>query len=205
MEVETPGWSWKLGPASSASGSAYVEAEEIKVLAVVNGPKEYSVYAGADEYLRHTQATIDLTISPHSCLSQPLLSALESVLLLSRYQKSVIEVQVTVLSGAPTPSLAYCLLACSLACVDAGIEMRDTLSASTAYLTGGNLSLNRVVDQPSAWLTLGYLPNVGEAALILQEGKVSPQDFVRLLQVAEAGARKHYEMVKEGVRAAEEK
>ena len=199
MEVGTPEWRWRLSAVPAASGSAYVESDGVKVLAVVNGPREYSAYAGADEYLRHTQATIELSVSPHTALSQPLLSCLESVILLSRYQKSVIEVQVTVLEGASVVSLAYCILACSLACMDAGIELRDTLTASTAVLAGDNLTLNRDIPECNAWLTLGYFPNLGEAALIVQEGKVAPKDFVRLLQVAEAGAKALYQTIKTGM------
>lgn len=193
-------WSFRLGPVPGASGSAYVETDCVKVLAVANGPKEYSAYTGGDEFLRHSQATIELTVEPANSFLQPLTTALESTILVQKYQKSVIEVKVTVLEGDETDTLAYALVAASLAAVDAGIEVRDTMTASTAYLENGVVTLNKHSTEATASLTLGYLPNLREAVVLQQVGRVSPSEFVQLLQVAEAGCTAFFQLLRSKLR-----
>ncbi|KAK9486235.1 3' exoribonuclease family, domain 1-domain-containing protein [Lipomyces starkeyi] len=133
-----------------ASGSAYVEHQQNKILALVNGPRSqkgsFSPTAklavdvkflpfSSDAHVLGIQQGGGFTTGLERTLADFIYASLIPSIRLGQYPKSGINVSVVVISGPPVwkglvkQIAACCVTAASVAVVDAGIEVVDVVTA----------------------------------------------------------------------------
>lgn len=171
MELETDMWSFSHGIVNTAAGSAYVESKTHKILCTVSSPSEFSELKTSEEYQRHAQAQLSI-ISPHSFHVR---AAVSSIILLEKYPKSLIEIKVQVIFGNEDTALVYVLNAASLAIIDSGIEIKDTLIAISAGFDQNALVIGKND------LIVGVLVNLDEIAMIKLQGTYTEAQLTLLL------------------------
>lgn len=187
-EINTDSWVFKTGVDKTASGSVYLETSGIKIITQVRGPKEYTDLATSEKYIRHAQATVILT----SPLDFIIKHSIESVILLDRYPKSVIEITVDLLEGRPEVALPHILNSCTLALMDASIELRDTMVSCTASISATGLTELNPSKLGSSYICMSYLPNLGCLASIFQEGTFEEAELHTLMRVCRDGCLRNY-------------
>lgn len=186
MELESDMWSFSHGIVKTAAGSAYVESKTHKVLCTVSSPGEFSELGSSEESQRHAQAHLAIT-SPHSLHVR---SALSSVILLEKYPKSLIEVNVQVISGDESTALVYIINAASLAVIDSGIEIKDTLIAVNSGVRDGKIIIG-MND-----LVIGVLVNLDEIVMVSQQGVYEEQQINALFHACIDTAKQVFIVVK---------
>ena len=182
MELKSDMWSFSHGIVKTAAGSAYLECKTHKVLCT----SEFSDLTLSEESQRHAQAQLLIT-SPHS---SQLLAALSSIILLEKYPKSVIEIKAEVIFGNEETALVFIINAASLAVIDSGIEIRDTLIAVSAGIVD-----NQVVIGENQ-MVAGVLVNLDEIGMIKLQGLQSEKQVLQLLQACIDTAKKMFSIVK---------
>jgi ribonuclease PH len=185
MELEYDMWSFTHGMIATAAGSSYLESSSHKVICTVSSPSEFTDLSSTEEYQRHAQGQL----SVQSPFSSTVKSALESMILLEKYPKSLIEVKVQLLSGSESDSLVFIINAASLAILDSGIEIRDTLVASNAGLINGKV-------KPLNQMTLGFLVNTEKIALLEVSQSLTEEETVLLMQACIDTSRQLFKVIK---------
>jgi len=190
----------------NAAGSAYVEQGRTKIVAAVYGPRQ----AGpGQQALSEGVVTVNLQFTPFCSRSTTreenakralfynsvLQGSLASVVLLERYAKTAIEVNIMVLEDDGA-TLTAALSAASLALADASIEMRDIAAGATVHLHAGSgdargtLLLDcdgeeeHSMPEGSAVLHLGLCPSRGVLCLIHSAGPLPPGLFEQMVLLA---------------------
>ncbi|KAK9366017.1 3' exoribonuclease family, domain 1-domain-containing protein [Lipomyces kononenkoae] len=141
-----------------ATGSAYVEHQQNKILALVNGPRSqkgsFSPTAklavdvkflpiSSDAHVLGIQQGGGFTTSLERTLADFIYASLIPSIRLGQYPKSGISVSVVVISGPPSwkgvvkQIAASCVTAASVAVVDAGIEVLDIVTACAVKFSMG--------------------------------------------------------------------
>jgi exosome complex component RRP41 len=134
-------------------------------------------------------------------ISKVIRESLEPSLILSDYPRAVIDVFVEVLQ-ADGGSRCAGIIAASVALADAGINMRDLVSACAAGRLGDNivLDINDVEDKEGdADMPIAYLPNVDQITLLQLDGRLSPSQFNECLNKAIQGCKMVYDIQKEAL------
>eukprot|EP00026_Physarum_polycephalum_P014604 Phypoly_transcript_15141.p1 GENE.Phypoly_transcript_15141~~Phypoly_transcript_15141.p1 ORF type:complete len:269 (+),score=38.80 Phypoly_transcript_15141:136-942(+) len=136
----------KTGVIHAATGSAYVELNNTKVICGVYGPKPNTK---AQEFSEQGTLFCDFKYTSFSCqnerkgfasdaeekeYSMLMLQALSVAVRLDKFPKSTVDVDVLVLQNDGA-ALSTAITCASLALADAGIEMYDLVSACTASAT----------------------------------------------------------------------
>lgn len=132
----------RTGVVSNASGSAYVEQGQTKVLCSVHGPR--TKQQGMSEYSDKGELTCDVRFAPFAQLdtsrldnrqstdekhmSQVIRRALIASVQLHRFPKSVLDIHVLVLQDDGS-ALATAITSASLALADAGVDLFDIVAA----------------------------------------------------------------------------
>jgi len=186
MELDYDMWSFTHGIVATAAGSAYVESKTHKVLCTVSSPSEFTDLSSTEEYQRHAQAQLSIQ-SPFASI---LKSALSSLIMLEKYPKSLIEVKVQVLTGDEKEALVFVVNAASLALLDSGIEVKDTLIAANAGLSQGNIVSG------NNQMVLGYLVNLDRIALLEMNCSLTEPETEVLLHACIDTAKQMCEVVK---------
>ena len=186
MDLESEMWSFSHGIVKTAAGSAYIESSSHKVLCTMSSPGEFSDLGSSEEYQRHAQAHLSIT-SPHSSHVQ---AALSSLILLERYPKSLIQVDIKVIGGDEETALVHIINAASLAAIDSGIEIKDTLIAVGAGFREGRVVMG--VDD----LVVGVLVNLEEVAMVRQQGSYEEQQIIALFHACIDTAKQMFIIVK---------
>mmetsp|Transcript_15830 Transcript_15830/g.28975 ORF Transcript_15830/g.28975 Transcript_15830/m.28975 type:complete len:189 (-) Transcript_15830:48-614(-) len=145
--LTAPGWCFRKGVVDLALGSAYVEAEGIKVLAQVKSLQDQ------EEANSHSKGRVKLS----SPAKEFIATALESAILLENYPKALIETEAHIIEGPEWLAVPYLIIAFSIALMDAGIELRDTLTGVSVCKVGGQWAVNSSM---AKGLTIAYLPTL---------------------------------------------
>ncbi|CEM21890.1 unnamed protein product [Vitrella brassicaformis CCMP3155] len=131
----------QTGPISSAVGSAFFQIGKTKALSAVYGPRQSMRQARTSS---SGAVNIDLKFAPFAVPSRTsmaererylvgmLSEAFESIILVERYAKSVIDITCIVLED-DGGVLSACFNAISLAAAHAGLEMTDIVTATSLY------------------------------------------------------------------------
>ena len=122
--------------------------------------------------------------------------ALLPSLILKDFPRTVIDVFVEVLQ-ADGGSRCAALDAASVALADAGIPMRDLVSACAAGKVADRivLDVNNEEDQEGqADMPVALMPNSGKITLMQLDGILTPDDYNTCLQTAIGGCRQVYEI-----------
>ena len=201
----------KAGILPAADGSAWVQHGLNVAVAAIYGPME----AHPRKIQKQDRAVIDVryNMAPFSTsdrirpgfnrrsreISKVTAEALESVVLLERFPRSKIRVEIEILS-AEAGTRCVGITAASVALADAGIPMRDMVVgiASGKIEDTVVLDLDKAEDNyGQADLPMGILPNTGEMAFLQMDGDLSVEEFNLATEYNyKAAAEIHEEMVR---------
>src|SRR5919107_1960025 len=202
-----------VGVLKNADGSAYIEFGKNKIIVAVYGPRE--VHPKHMALPDRCVLRCRYHMSPFSTdtrknpapsrreveISKVIRESLEPSLILSDYPRAVIDVFVEVLQ-ADGGSRCAGIIAASVALADAGINMRDLVSACAAGRLGDNivLDINDLEDKEGdADMPVAYLPNIEQITLLQLDGKLSTSQFNECLNKAIQGCKLVYEIQKEAL------
>ena len=201
----------KAGILPAADGSAWVQHGLNVAVAAIYGPME----AHPRKIQKQDRAVIDVryNMAPFSTsdrirpgfnrrsreISKVTAEALESVVLLERFPRSKIRVEIEILS-AEAGTRCVGITAASVALADAGPPMRDMVVgiASGKIEDTVVLDLDKAEDNyGQADLPMGILPNTGEMAFLQMDGDLSIEEFNLATEYNyKAAAEIHEEMVR---------
>jgi len=202
-----------VGVVKNADGSAFIEFGKNKIIVGVYGPRE--VHPKHMALPDRCVLRCRYHMSPFSTdtrknpapsrreveISKVIRESLEPSLILSDYPRAVIDVFVEVLQ-ADGGSRCAGIAAASVALADAGINMRDLVSACAAGRLGDKivLDINDLEDKEGdADMPVAYLPNVEQITLLQLDGKLSSSQFNECLNKAISGCKLVYEIQKDAL------
>jgi exosome complex component RRP41 len=204
----------KAGVLKNANGSAYIEFGENKILAGVFGPRDVH-----PKHLANTDRGIlrcRYHMQPFSVgerknpapsrreieISKVIKEALEPAVMLESFPRTVVDVFIEILQ-ADGGSRCAALDAAAVALADAGIPMRDMVSACAAGKVANTivLDINNEEDQEGqADMPVAYMPNMGKITLIQLDGVLTPQEYEKCVNTAIGGCKLVYEFQKKALR-----
>jgi len=181
----------KAGILPAAEGSAWVKHGLNIAVVAVYGPME----AHPRRIQRQDRAVLDVryNMAPFSTsdrirpgfnrrsreISKVTAEALESVVLVERFPRSKIRVEIEI-PAAEAGTRCVGITAASVALADAGIPMKDLLVgvASGKIDDIVVLDLDKAEDNyGQADLPMGIMPNTGEIAFLQMDGDLSPEEY----------------------------
>lgn len=204
----------KAGVLKNANGSAYIEFGENKILAGVFGPRDVH-----PKHLANTDRGIlrcRYHMQPFSVgerknpapsrreieISKVIKEALEPAVMLENFPRTVVDVFIEILQ-ADGGSRCAALDAAAVALADAGIPMRDMVSACAAGKVADTivLDINNEEDQEGqADMPVAMMPNLGKITLIQLDGVLTPQEYEKCVDTAIGGCKLVYEIQKKALR-----
>ena len=204
----------KVGVLKRADGSAYIEQGNNKILVAVYGPQEL--------HPRHLQQP-DMAVlrcmynmAPFSVeerkkpgpdrrsveISKVVREALESVLFLNLYPRSVIDIYIEVLQADAGTRVAG-ITAASVALADAGIPIRDLVAGVSVGKVNGTLILDLSAEEDQygeADMPVAMTGRDKRITLLQMDGHLTREEFRKALQLAAKGCQQLYELQKEALR-----
>jgi exosome complex component RRP41 len=198
----------QVGIVKNADGSAYIEFGKNRIIAAVYGPREVHPkhMAQPDRCVLRCRYhmspfSTDTRKNPAPSrreveISKVMREALEPAVMLEDYPRAAIDVFVEVLQ-ADGGSRCAGITAASVALADAGINMRDIVSACAAGKVDGKivLDINDVEDKEgSADMPLAYLPHLERVTLLQLDGILNQEEFNECLDKALKGCKMIYEI-----------
>jgi exosome complex component RRP41 len=211
---ETRKISITAGVLNNANGSAYIEFGDNKILAGVFGPRDVHPKHMADTdtgiiRCRYHMSPFSVTERKNPApsrreieISKVLKEALEPAVMLDKFPRTAVDVFVEVLQ-ADGGSRCAALDAASVALADAGIPMRDMVSACAAGKIADTiiLDVNNEEDQAGqADMPVGYMPNLGKITLIQLDGILTLDEYKKCIETAIIGCKKVYEIQKKAIK-----
>lgn len=204
-----------VGVLSNADGSAYIELGKNKILAAAFGPREMHPkhLALPDRMVlrcRYHMApfSVQERKSPAPSrreveLSKVIREALEPSIFMEYYPRTGIDIFIEVLQADGSTRCAS-ITAASLALADAGIPMRDLVSACSAGKVDGTIVLDLMDTEDKmgeADLPLALMPNFNAVTLLQMDGNLTREEFERAVSLAVEGCKKIYAIQKEVLKA----
>lgn len=204
----------KAGVLKNANGSAYIEFGENKILAGVFGPRDVH-----PKHLANTDRGIlrcRYHMQPFSVgerknpapsrreieISKVIKEALEPAVMLENFPRTVVDVFIEILQ-ADGGSRCAALDAAAVALADAGIPMRDMVSACAAGKVADTivLDINNEEDQEGqADMPLAYMPNLEKITLVQLDGVLTFEEYEKCVKTAIEGCKLVYEIQKKALR-----
>ncbi len=205
----------EVGVLGNADGSAYVEQGKNKILAAVYGPRE--VHPKHLALPDRTRLRCRYHMAPFSVqerkspapsrrekeLSKVIREAFEPAVFTEYYPRTSIDIFIEVLQADGGTRCAG-ITAASLALADAGIPLRDIVSACAAGKVDGRLvlDLNDVEDKEGeADLPLAYMSNLNAITLLQMDGMLTSEEFEQAINLAVEGCKQIYQLQKEALKA----
>ena len=203
----------KAGVLPVADGSAWVKHGLNVAVAAVYGPME----AHPRKIQRQDRAVIDVryNMAPFSTsdrirpgfnrrsreISKVTAEALESVVLVERFPRSKIRVEIEILA-AEAGTRCVGITAASVALADAGIPMRDMIVGVASGKIEGVvvLDLDKAEDNyGQADLPMGILPSTGEMAFLQMDGDLSIEEYNLACEYNYKAASEIHELMKQAL------
>ena len=203
----------KAGVLKNADGSAYIEFGENKILVGVFGPRDVHPkhMANTDTGIlrcRYHMSPFSVTERKNPApsrreieISKVLKEALEPAVILEKFPRTAVDIYIEVLQ-ADGGSRCAALAAASVALADAGIPMRDMVSACAAGKVADTivLDINNEEDQSGqADMPVGYMPNMEKITLIQLDGILTQDEYKKCVQTAIEGCKLVYELQKKAL------
>lgn len=203
----------KVGVLKNADGSAYIEFGKNKILAGVFGPRDVHPKHMADQdsgilRCRYHMSPFSVTERKNPApsrreieISKVIKEALQPAVILKDFPRTVVDVFIEILQ-ADGGSRCAALDAASVALVDAGIPMRDMVSACAAGKVADKivLDVNDEEDKEGqADMPVAYMPNLGKITLMQLDGILTPDEYKRCLETAIGGCKQVYEIQKKAL------
>jgi exosome complex component RRP41 len=200
----------KLGSMKTADGSCYFEQGLNKVLVTINGPQEiYKQSYNAEDASQQDKGSVKVTYSNAAFsgleykrrgktdrriveIENNVMRSLEGVIMMELYKNSEIQVNINCLE-ADGSILCTILNACSMALMDAGIDMKDMLCACSVGKVKGILcqDLNQVEQSSGvAYMPIGMLAHSEEILFLQLDRRIGLEDMEPALDMAIDGCRK---------------
>jgi len=202
-----------VGAVKNADGSALIEFGKNKIVAAVYGPRE--VHPKHVALPDRCVLRCRYHMSPFSTdtrknpapsrreveISKVMREALEPALMLEDYPRAAIDVFVEVLQSDGGSRCAG-IAAASVALADAGINMRDLVSACAA----GKVDEKIVIDvndtedkEGGADMPVAYMPRLDLVTLLQLDGKLTQEQFNECIDKAIAGCKMVYEIQRQAL------
>ncbi len=204
----------KAGVLDRADGSCYLEWGGNKIIAGVYGPREVIPKHLADPLkarlvYRYNLApfSVDERARPGPSrrsieISKVSREALEKTVMLEEFPKTQIDVYVEVLE-AEAGTRCAALTAASVALADAGIPMKDLVTACAAGKIGGKIALDLAKEEDNygeADFPIAILPRTREVVLMQMDGNFTREELDEALETAISGAMQVYELQKKALK-----
>ena len=204
-----------VGVLSNADGSAYIEQGKNKILAAVFGPREmHPKHLALSERMvlrcRYHMApfSVQERKSPAPSrreveLSKVIREALEPSIFMDYYPRTGIDVFIEVLQADGSTRCAS-ITAAALALADAGIPMRDLVSACSAGKIDGTIVLDLMDTEDKmgeADVPVALMPNSNVITLLQMDGNLTQEEFEKAISLAVEGCKKVYAIQKEVLKA----
>jgi len=205
----------EVGILPNADGSAYIQQGKNKILAGVFGPRELH-----PKHLALPDRTVlrcRYHMAPFSVqerkspapsrrdieLSKVIRESLEPAIFLEYYPRTGIDVFVEILQADGGTRCAS-ITAASLALADAGIPMRDLVTACAAGKVDNTIVLDLMDAEDKkgdADVPVALMPNFNAVTLLQMDGILTLKEFEKTVNLALEGCRKIYVMQKEALKA----
>src|SRR6266511_2566147 len=197
-----------VGIIKNADGSALIEFGKNKIIAAVYGPREVHPkhMALSDRCVvrcryHMSPFSTDTRKSPapsrrETEISKVIREALEPALILEDYPRAAIDIFIEVLQ-ADGGSRCAGSTAASVALADAGINMRDMVSACAAGKVDDKivLDINDTEDKEGgADMPVAFLPNLKQVTLLQLDGILTQGQFNECIDMAINGCKKVYDI-----------
>ena len=204
----------KAGVLKNANGSAYIEFGENKILAGVFGPRDVHPkhLANTDRGILRCRYYMEpFSVSERKNpapsrreieISKVIKEALEPAVMLENFPRTVVDVYIEVLQ-ADGGSRCAALDAAAVALADAGIPMRDMVSACAAGKVADTivLDINNEEDQEGqADMPVAYMPNLEKVTLLQLDGVLTPAEYKKCVETAINGCKIVYEIQKKALK-----
>lgn len=198
----------KVGILKNADGSAYIEFGKNKILAGVFGPRDVHPKHMANQdsgilRCRYHMSPFSVTERKNPApsrreieISKVIKEALQPAVILKDFPRTVVDVFIEVLQ-ADGGTRCAALDAASVALVDAGIPMKDIVSACAAGKVADKivLDVNDEEDKEGqADMPVAYMPNLGKITLMQLDGILTPTEYKTCLDTAIGGCKQVYEL-----------
>ena len=205
----------EVGVLSNADGSAYIEHGKNRILAAVYGPREIhpkhqALPDRAALRCRYHMApfSVQERKSPAPSrreleLSKVMREALEPSIFTEYYPRTAIDLFVEVLQADGGTRCAGITVA-SLALADAGIPMRDLVSACAAGKVEGHLlvDLDDMEDKSDgADVPVAYMPSLNAVTLLQMDGMLTNEEFEQVLNMGIEGCKQINQLQREALKA----
>jgi exosome complex component RRP41 len=198
----------QVGVVRNADGSASIEFGKNRIIAAVYGPRE--VHPKHMALPDRCVLRCRYHMSPFSTdtrknpapsrreveISKVMREALEPAVMLEDYPRAAIDVFVEVLQ-ADGGSRCAGITAASVALADAGVNMRDIVTACAAGKVEGRivLDINDVEDKEgSADMPLAYMAHLNHITLLQLDGILNQEEFNECLDKAIQGCKMIYDV-----------
>ncbi|RZN63939.1 MAG: exosome complex exonuclease Rrp41 [Candidatus Methanoliparum thermophilum] len=198
----------EAGVMNRADGSCYIEWGNNKIIAAVYGPREVHPRHLQETYraiLRYRYNMASFAVDERRRpgpdrrsieISKVSREAIEPVLMLEQYPRSSIDVFVEVLQ-ADAGTRAAGITAASVALADAGIPMRNLVSAISVGKVDGEvvLDLNKIEDNfGDADMPVAMIVESGEVTLLQMDGIFTKNEFIEAMELAKRGCSQIYDI-----------
>jgi len=205
----------EAGVLKNADGSAYIEMGNNKIIVGVYGPKEVRPKHLAIPYkslIRCRYEMMPFSVSDRKSpspsrreieLSKAIREALEPAIFTEEFPRTMIEIFIEVLEadgGTRTASIN----AASVALADAGIPLRDLVTAIAIGKIDGKLALdiNGIEDQYGEGdMPIAMMPQLGYVTLFQADGIFTPEEIERAFEMAKKAIWNIYEIQKKALKS----
>lgn len=129
------------------------------------------------------------------------LNSIEPSVRLSSFPKSIVDLNVLVLENDGSVLAASCV-ACSIALVNAGIEVFDLVSACCVAKVNGVMIVDPTAEEEkmaTGGLVVGMMHSLGEITQLYQFGELSQEDIIKALELCEDGCGQIYKLMKKSL------
>jgi exosome complex component RRP41 len=203
----------EAGVLHRAEGSCYIEWGGNKIIAAIYGPREAvprhiqnPLRAIVNARYNMAAFSVDDRKRPgpdrrSTEISKVISEALEHVILLEKFPRATIDVNIEILDAEAGTRCAG-LTAAAVALVDAGIPMRDIPVACAAGKIDNHIVLDLGKDEDnfgSADLPLAISPRTGEILLLQMDGHLTEKEFDEAFNLASKGCLMVSELQKKAI------
>ncbi|KAL1694560.1 3' exoribonuclease family, domain 1-domain-containing protein [Schizophyllum commune] len=187
------------GLISQANGSAYIEADKIKIACAVYGPRQNKNVA----YSEQGRLNVEVKYAPYAtarrkaplrdaedrsigvAIHQALLASVRLELL----PKSTVDIFLVIIEAdGKEASIASGVVAASAALADAGIEMLGLVSSCSAAVTGDKIWLDPSAaesEQAGGTVILSCMPALDSVTSVWQSGRLPPQKALECMHACQ--------------------
>jgi len=205
----------EVGVIDRANGSAYVEFGNTHVIAAVYGPS--TVHPRHLEDSQKAVLMCKYNMIPFSVndrkkpgydrrsieISKVIKEALEPAIFLEEFPKTMINVEMEVIQ-ADAGTRVTALTAAAVALADAGIPMRDLVSAVAAGRANGKIVVDLTKEEEDADdavdMPMALMPNSGKISLLQMDGDASAEEIHQIIDMSKKVCLEIYEKQKEALK-----